>query len=242
MNLEQELHALAAALDWPPAPDVTEAVLARLDETPRPRRVFPRHRLAIVVAVVVAAVAATLAVPQARTAILRALGIGSVRVVHVDELPTAALRSDLSNLGPVLTRDEADELAPFPLLRFDRDRLGKPDEIRGIDLPSSVSYVWRAGDGGVRLLVSQLSGRVEEKGFIKVAGPGVKIDELTVDGHQAFWITGEAHGFGIDRGTFDFEELRLSGNALLVNRGDLVIRIEGDFDRDEALAVYHALS
>ena len=120
--------------------------------------------------------AATLAVPQARSAILRALGIGSVRVELVDDLPPAAPRSDLSLLGVPVSLDEARERFPYPLVALDPD-LGSPDEVRVGDDPARVSYVW-ADDEGVRLLVSQLAGMYGGAKYVKIAGGTTTLEEL----------------------------------------------------------------
>ena len=109
------------------------------------------------------------------------------------------------------------------------------------DDPARVSYVWR-DERGVRLLVSQLAGMYGGAKYVKVAGGATTLEELTIDGHRALWISGEAHGFGlIGTSDVDFEELRLSGNALLVEDGETTIRIEGDFDRERAVAIARAL-
>jgi hypothetical protein len=245
VSLERELRALGASVEWPTTPDVSTLVRARIAEQPRRASRWRRHRLAIAVAVVLAAVAATLAVPSARSAILRALGLGSVKVVRVDELPPAAPREDLSLLGPVTTRAYAEELFAAPLLRFDPDILGEPDEIRALDRPSRVSYVWRNDNGEIELLVSQLHGVFGGANYVKAAGPGTDVEDFLVDGRRALWLSGDVHGFGLvdptGGGFNDFEELRLSGNALLVQDGRTTIRIEGDFTRKQALRFYHAL-
>ena len=73
-ELEGRLRELP--LDWPPQPDLTLAVRAAV-ASPRRRR-FGRRSLAV---------AAAFAVPPARTAILRWLGLHHVRVGRVAELP-----------------------------------------------------------------------------------------------------------------------------------------------------------
>jgi hypothetical protein len=236
--LEQELRALSQALDWPQTPDVGGAVREQVARSlPDGRRRW-RRELVLAVAVLAAALAATLAVPQARSAVLRWLGLGSVRVELVDELPAAAPRESLTLLGPVLSRADAATVVGTPLLRFDPGVLGEPDEIRALDAPRQVSYLWTAGDG-TRLLVSELPGSVPSGTFVKTIGPGATVEQLEVDGRRALWITGDAHGFGLVGG--DFEVMRLSGNALLVDRGATTIRIEGDLTRAEAIRVYRAI-
>lgn len=239
--LERELRELSGQIAWPDTPDVTTAVRSRIEAAPRRDRwLSGRQRLALAFAVLVAVIAATLAVPQARSAILRALGIGSVRVELVEDLPPAAPRSDLSLLGIPVPLQQARERFPYPLLPLDPD-LGTPDEVRFGDNPVRVSYVWLDGPG-VRLLVTQLAGMYGGAKYVKVAGGATTLEELTIDGHRALWISGEAHGFGVaGPSEGDFEELRLSGNALLVDNGETTIRIEGGFDRARAVAIARAL-
>jgi hypothetical protein len=241
VTLEQELRELSAALAWPDAPDVAAVVRSRIEAAPRRARRRPRrHQLAIALAVLVAVVAATLAVPQARSAILRALGIGNVRIELVDDLPPTAPRSDLSLLGIPVSLGEAREAFPYELVSPDPE-LGAPDEIRLGVVPARVSYVW-LGDDDVRLLVSQLAGTYGGAKYVKVAGGATALEELTIDGHRALWIFGEAHGFGLIGPTdVDFEEIRLSGNTLLVEDGETTLRIEGDFDRDRAVDIARTL-
>jgi hypothetical protein len=242
MSLDRELRALGAAMVWPETPDLAAAVKASVGMVPPPRSRLSRRRPAVAVALaVLVAVAAALAVPQARTAILRAIGIGSVRIELVDGLPPLAPRSDLSLLGPTVTLAEARERFPGRLLVPDPDTLGRPDEIRVLDAPAQVSYVWLESTG-VRLLASVISGRFVGSSFVKLVGPETTLDELTVDGRRALWITGEAHGFGLEGAAgAGFEELRLAGNALLVDDDGTTIRVEGDLALDQAIRVVRAL-
>src|SRR4051794_7914624 len=85
-ELEQQLQALAAELEWPATPDLAAAVRPRLE----PRRQPPWRAIAIALAVLALAVAAALAVPSARSAILRFLGIEGVTVLRVEQLPSTA--------------------------------------------------------------------------------------------------------------------------------------------------------
>lgn len=243
MSLDRELRELGAAMEWPEAPDLAAAVRASAGIAPPSRRRLLRRRRVVAVALaVLVAVAAALAVPQARTAILRALGIGSVRIELVDELPPLAPRSDLSLLGSPVTVAEARERFHGTLLVPDAEALGAPDEILVLDEPRQVSYVWLEPPR-VRLLVSVISGRVVGSGFVKAIRPGTAIEELSIDGRRALWITGQAHGFGLERAgvAAGFEELRLAGNALLVDDDGTTIRVEGDLALDQAIRVVRAL-
>jgi hypothetical protein len=62
-----------------------------------------------------------------------------------------------------------------------------------------------------------------------------------VDGDPAYFISGARHGFAyIPAGTEEpqFEQERLAGNTLLVERSDgLLLRVEGRLNRDAAVRI-----
>ena len=83
--LEQRLQALGRELAYPAEPELAPAVIARLDRAP-----FPwRRAAALALAVLAVALAAALAVPQARTALLRWFHIRGATVELVETLPHA---------------------------------------------------------------------------------------------------------------------------------------------------------
>ena len=59
-----------------------------------------------------------------------------------------------------------------------------------------------------------------------------------VGGDPAYWIEG-AHGFAYRRrGAVDYEDQRIAGNTLLVERADgELVRVEGDLDRARAIEI-----
>jgi hypothetical protein len=226
-DLHRELTALA--VEWPETPDLAEGVLARL-ETPAPARALRRRArwqmaLAYGAAAVAAAFALTMAVsPDARSAVLEWLGLKSVRIERREPrpVPGAGLR-----LGTPVTLEQARERAPF--LRLPA-ALGEPDAVYAGR--ASVALVY---DGP--LLVQQFPARIEP--FIeKTLGTGSDLERLRVDGAPAYFITG-AHGFAYESDEGGrFEEQRLAGNTLLVERRDgLLLRIEGSLPRDRAVAI-----
>jgi hypothetical protein len=173
---------------------------------------------------VLAAFAITMAAsPDARSAVLEFLGLKSVTIQREEPRPTD---SGLQ-LGTPVTLEEARRRAPFLSLP---EALGEPDAVHAG--PNSVSLVY---DGP--LLVQEFPARVEP--FIeKTIGMGAQLERLRVDGAPAYWITG-AHGFAYDSGGGgSFEPQRIAGNTLLVERDDgLLIRVEGDVDRERAVAI-----
>ena len=87
-DLERALVALGRDLDVPDAPDLALRVLGALE---RPSRSPRRLRLALALAVVlIALLVATLAIPDARSALLRFFHVGGARIELVDELPQVA--------------------------------------------------------------------------------------------------------------------------------------------------------
>jgi hypothetical protein len=225
----RDLHAelTALAVEWPETPDLADGVLARLDapvrQRPRPRLRW-RPALAYGLAALAAAFALTMAAsPDARSAVLEWLGLKSVTIERRETQPVdSGLR-----LGTPVTLEEARRRAPF--LRLP-EALGEPSAVhvgRG-----SVALVY---DGPV--LVQEFPARVEP--FIeKTIGMGARLERLRVDGAPAYFITG-AHGFAYERaGGGGFEDQRIAGNTLLVERPDgLLIRVEGALGRDRAVAI-----
>jgi hypothetical protein len=221
----RDLHAELTALpvEWPETPDLADDVRARLETPPR-RRVRWRPALAYALAAVLAAFAVTMAAsPDARSAVLEWLGLKSVRVERGEPRPTdSGLR-----LGTPVTLEQARERIPFLALP---GALGEPEAVHvGRD---SVALVYPGP-----LLVQEFPARVEP--FIeKTVGMGARLERLRVDGAPAYWIEG-AHGFAYDDGGEGrFEEQRIAGNTLLVERADgLLVRVEGDLSRERAVEV-----
>src|SRR3954451_19591252 len=96
-ELERALAALGNELEYPQSRDVWPHIADRLQ-----RRSWLRPAL-FGVAVAVVAVGVALAVPPARSAILKFFHIGSVSVERVDTLPPARTRPFATGLGPAQT-------------------------------------------------------------------------------------------------------------------------------------------
>jgi hypothetical protein len=238
-ELELELRELR--VEWPETPDIAGAVAGRLAE-PAPRRWWlgrPGWQLAVAATALVIAV--VMAVPPARSAVLDLLGFGSVRIVREEPRPSR-FASDLA-LGEPVTLAQARRR--FPVLV--PSAVGEPDAVYLTEDPSvRIDLVYRARPGlpqssttGAGLLVTEFHA-VAEPLIEKTVGEGARVERLTVGGDPAFFISGENHGFAyIQRGgTGTFEPQRLAGNTLLVERSDgVLLRIEGDIDRDEAVRI-----
>jgi hypothetical protein len=238
-ELERSLVALGRGLDVPETPDLVPAVLSGI----RPqRRLSPgRRRWIVAVAVLaVAALGATLAIPDARSAFLRILHVGGERIELVDELPEIPLAPDLELfLGERTTLVEAKRRSDFDL----RELEAAPDHVYLGDR-GTVWFLYGTPQR-VRLLVAQtpLTSVDEEQLLKKLAGIGTQIEDVEVNGARGVFLSGEPHFlFLIDEnGNVVEESARLATNVLLWDEGGVAYRLEGDFDRDEALRLARSL-
>ncbi len=227
-ELERALVALAAELDFPPEPNLVAGVRARLE---RRRLLFPRRRaLALAVALVVVAFGIAMAVPDARSAILRFFHIGAVTVEQVETLPAAQERPLTAGLGEPLSRHEAERRAGFPIL-LPRDRSSTPT--RYYVRPGLIATFLHAGSKP--LLLVEFQG--DQAGIAKkLAGPDTHVEPVQI-GRFGLWIEGGRHVI-----VWEFERVRvhrldtrLAGNVLLWLQGERTFRLEGDFSKAEML-------
>lgn len=231
-ELELQLRALAAELDFPPTPDhLAPAVRAELE---RPRRSRRRWLVAALVVLVVA-LAGVLAVPSARTAIEGWLGIGGVKFEFVSTLPERRVVGT-PDLGTTVSLRDAEDHTPF--------RIVVPPD----DLGRYTLYVHEPPRGGVvsfvygtkrraRMILSELPG--DYRPYIqKTISQTNVVTETTVNGRPALWLEGAHYvEFADAAGHFGFEPARLAGRVLLWERGGVTYRLEGDLTLEQAREV-----
>ena len=238
-ELERALVALGRDVEVPAAPDLTPAVLARLEPRPTPR---PRRRWAVVVAfAALATLTATLAIPEARSALLRILHIGAERIELVDELPEVTVQHDLEFvLGERVTPEEARRRAAFDLRELDEP----PDRIYLGDR-GTVWFLYGTPER-VRLLIAQTS-RLRlgtDLIFKKLVGSQTRIEPVDVDGSPGFFLDGEPHLVLLldENGQVVEESARLARNVLVWESGGVTYRLEGDFGQEKALRLARSLA
>jgi len=232
-ELEQRLRALSAAIAYPETPDLAAGVERRLAEAARPWRRWGL-RLAVVLAVLVAALGAVLTIsPGARSAFLEWLGIRGAVVLRLEELPPVTPATSLEQLGDRVTREEARRRAGFELVEL--HGLGEPDGVYFKE-PGLVSFLYGSALD-VRLIFSQVSGTVTPAFLKKIAGTGTRVEELRVAGAPALFISGEPHFFTYVAGDGSQQEeaVYLARDVLLWERGSLTLRLEGELTRAQAL-------
>jgi len=235
-DLERSLVALGHDLAVPEAPDLAPRVLHALERPGRPSRLRAGVVLA---AVVIAVVLAALAVPDARSALARFFHIGAVRIEVVDDLPAVEPQPpelDLEfALGERLSLAEARRRAGYDLLELDEE----PD---GVYLgPRDSVWFLYGGPDAVRLLVAQTPRLRVDEDFIlkKLAAAGTRVEQATVRGRPAFFLSGAEHEVLLldEHGFVVQESARLAQDVLVWEEGGRTVRLEGDFSLEEALAI-----
>ena len=226
-SLEQRLQRLGQELEFPPQPDVAPAVLARLD-----RRQFPWRLVAVAFAVLLVAVGAAFAVPQARTTILKWFHLRGVTVERVETLPPGAERSQAAGLGRPLSPDEAERAVGFELALPPGTTPGRVYVLDG----ALASVVLRAE--GRPLLLSEYRA-VDFALLKKSAAAKTAIEPVVVNGEPGLWLEGGPHTLTYfnRRGEFRQRSVLIRGNVLLWTDDQLTLRLEGTLTKAEALRI-----
>jgi hypothetical protein len=218
-DLERDLVLLAEFVDLPGERDLAPAVLARLHRPKYPGRW--RRAAAIGALVLVVGVAATMAVPDARTAVLRFLGIKGATVIRVDELPPVATGTQL--FGESVPLSAAERIVGFRARLIDGKR---PDDVR-VNRFSPFFMVLFYGDPQLRLRMTEASDGSIEKYVLAEQ----RAERVEVDGRPGIWVEGMhvvSELFGLPR---------LSGNVIVWEQDGLTLRIEGRFTKEQALEI-----
>jgi len=223
-ELELRLQELGGEIAYPATPHFE----LELDRLPA-RRPWLRP-LALGFAILVAVVAGVLAFsPGARSAFLEIFHIRGATVERVDALPD--VRAQRIDFGERVSRDEAERRVGFELLDLGEE----PDAI--FVRPDGLASAVYGDPAHPRLVLSQARGAIFD-GFIKkTGGRGTTILEVEIDGEPGLYVDGPEHFvmFLDENGLISDERTYLAGTVLLWNRGDLLLRLEGDLTRDEAL-------
>jgi hypothetical protein len=252
--LEQQLADLGRGIEWPATPSLAPAIKNLI----RARRPWFESRWAIAAAVAIAVLVALLAYPPSRDAIADFLNLRT-RFQPVPHLQTPSPLAP----GPLGERIGLSGLTTLPAAQSAVSwkvllpgSVGQPDEIY-IELPpkgpaeGEITLVYAARQGfpvsaktGVALLVTEVRGQVTSDSFGKSVGPDTKIEAVSVGGHSGYWISGAPHLFYLldSAGQVRYETLRLATNTLLIDEGGVIVRIEGDLTKAQALQLAASLS
>jgi hypothetical protein len=222
-GLEQRLHDLGGEIAYPATPAFDLTFERRRERAP----LFLRP-LALGLAILVAALAGVLAFsPGARSAFLELFRLKGATVELTETLPEVDVQA--IDFGERVSREEAERRVGFRLLD-----LGEPD---AIFVRGGIATLVYGSVEKPRLALSQLRGGVWD-GFVKKAGGrGTTVEGVTVNGERGLFVTGDEHFVMFRDGTGRITDAQtyLAGTVLLWNRGDLLLRLEGDLTRAEAL-------
>lgn len=248
-GLEARLRSLAGAIHYPPTPDFRVSVEQRIGAGQR-----RSWRLALAAAVLLAAaVAGAVTVPPVREALAEWIGFGRIRVERVHTLPSPTplapgqVRGSL-HLGEQVTLAAAAARLGRPVLV--PSALGEPDAVYWESSSRFVSLVYlpradlpETSSTGVAVLVMEARGSAEYPFLAKMAGPGTRLEEVTVQGVKGGWLEGSPHtvAFFDPSGRFVTDDVRLAANVLIWSTGDMTYRIESSLSRDRVLALAAAL-
>jgi hypothetical protein len=254
-ELERELTALGREVEFPPTPDLAAAVAARIEAEAgvamphRRARVRPAGRTLALAGGIALLLTGTViaAVPAARDAVSDLLGLSAVTIERTAAPPPPA-EPQFLHLGPRVSSAEAERAVDFRIL-VPRD-LGPPDSIhlRRSVPGGAVSLLYRAQPGlpearqtGLGLLVTELRGDLAPGYIKKVAIQGVRVTRREIGGHRAIWLTGAPHFVAIRGPDGSVREERVAADVLLVERGAVLVRLEGELSQREAARIAHSL-
>jgi hypothetical protein len=206
---ELERALVALDVEFPPTPDLWARVEPRLQ-----RRRWVRPAM-FAVAVIAVAIGIAMAVPPARSAILKFFHIGAATVEQVETLPPAQQHPFAFGLGPALSRAT-------------------------VELPASVTPIRYYARHGLRaalvryrgkqLLFARLDG--DQMGFTKkFTDPTTHVEDARI-GEWGLFFSGGMH---VIRWEFGTVPTRLAGNVLLWLSEGVTYRLEGPLNKAQML-------
>ena len=254
-DLGRALVELGNRLDYPRLPAMAAQVRHRLERelAPPPVRQALRPYRPLRRTVAIAVVGLMLVAGAATAALFRVRGV-EIRIRPTPSaLPsptaTAEVTPDIRpSLGERVSLSEARQRVSFRVRVSSLAELGSPDEIYVDDEPSGgrVTSLYSARPGlpassatGVGLLATQFHAAFDEDFVLKEAGPGTRVEQVSVGGDPGYWIEGEPHiVLYVDENGMNFPDtVRLAGNTLLWERGGITFRLEADFSKQQALRI-----
>jgi hypothetical protein len=233
-DLQRQLELLRRELELPPAPDLAPAIAARVKRRRAATRTRRRLVLALVAALLVLG-AVMAAAPGARDAVLDLFGLRGATVERREELPRRDLAERLE-LGERVTLEGARRAAGFRVLV--PRALGPPRAVhlRRAVPGGEVTLVY----GRRPLLVTQFRGDLAPEYVGKIAPESARVERI--DG--GLYIIGAPHLFfyrGPDGIVYE-RSLRLARDVLLLERGLLLVRVEGAGSPERARAIADSLA
>lgn len=254
-KMDGQLQRVASGFAYPPTPDLAGAERRRLARQGASQQSVARLRLrpswGLAIASSVLLFAALLAVPEVQAFVRQLFSIGSVRVVVATPTTGMPATPEASatparplNLVGETTLSIAKVEFPHPIMlpAYPAD-IGWPDRvfIQDVNSPALI-LAWTEPDRNdqARMVLYEISGPADGE---KVVADTRLIEETTVNGKPAAWLTG-SHWlqFYDTSGMVRPASRRLvDGNVLLWEDGGITYRLESDLSIDEAVRVAESL-
>jgi hypothetical protein len=252
------LRSLGTELDYPSMPMLAVRVRNRLERDVSPadvRVISPPYRpirrgLAfVVVGLLLLGGAATAARFAVRGVEIR-FRTTEPTIVPTSRQPRGATTDvgRLLSLGERVTLAEARRRIDFPIQLPALPSLAEPDAVYVDDDPigGRVTAVYparpglpEANESGVGLLITQFRAGFDEQVVVKEAGPGTRVEQLSVNGDPGYWVEGDPHSvvYVDEAGSMFPDTLRLAGNTLLWEHEGITFRLEADITKPQALTI-----
>ena len=247
-RLEQLLRQAATDLrdEFPPTPAIAAPVRHALQR----RRAAPLMRLRVQRLARAAALAAAvfaailLLLPDVREAVARFFGLETVRIERIATVPAPTTQPTIQQ-----TIQPTPELAGLTSLSQARAKvrfnIRLPGYPPGIGQPRRV-YVQNFESGQQVILVYPDFALFQSEGVIygKAVGGGTLVQETTVAGEYALWLSGSPHLVQIQNpdGSYREGSARLvDGNVLAWQAGGITYRLETQRSLDEARRIAESL-
>jgi hypothetical protein len=222
---ELERALLALDVEFPPEPNLVAGVRARIE----PRRAW-RRPLVVAVALGLVALGIAMAVPDARSAILRFFHIGAVRIERVETLPPAQQRPLTAGLGPPMSRAAAESEAGFSM------RLPKGVHPTQYYVRTGLIATMLRVDGKLVLLAEFQGDQVSLTKKFAASETSVQPAQI---GEFGLWLSGGRH---VMRWSSHELETRLAGNVLLWLQDERTYRLEGALSKEKMLELGHQIT
>jgi hypothetical protein len=245
--LDERLHDLRTAVDFPPTPPLVDLIGDAL-RRPTPRRFTigrPISRglaVALLATILLAGIAAAFG-----------FGLGGLRLTFgpasFSPLPSFVVGP---GLGHLTSLEEARSEVGFALRVPGLSELGEPDAVYLAEPPAggAVTLLYGERSGfpanpatGIGLIVTQFRADIEPEYFEKMIDSGVSVTAAMVNRNTAWWIAGGDHFFFYRdaNGRIVNTTLRLAGDTLIWEENGVTHRVEGAPTLAQAIRVAESL-
>jgi len=230
-QLETALRDLGGHIDVPDTPDVTASVRARLSVKPKPSKA--RAVMATALALLLALALAFAVSPEVRAGVSNFLKFAGIEF-NSDPPPPLPTPTTTTSVMPsllpgehVVTLDQARQKFPVIVPK----RLGTPKEVHVSDRVVSLLY------NNAR--VDEFSGTISV--IMTKFAQTDQLEQVEVNGVDGYWVNSPHEVIYEDAKQHPWTEApRLAGRTLIWQVGTTTLRLEGDFTKEQALAIAEA--